>query len=455
MRGMDARQLGLLKACDPTEIGGRLRALRLSKSLTQTDVAGDVLSVAYLSRMESGQRRPTAKVLSQLAERLGVSVEELLGETTPREMDEIRLTLDYAELSLESGEAHEALTHVREALARLEDTPADPIVDRARFLGARAHEALGSTDEALDELEALAASSKVSGLMRAQAGIALSRVYRESGDLSRAIDTGERVLADLTEAGLDSCDEAVQLAVTVAAAYFERGDAGHAVRICRAAIARAEALGSPRARASAYWNASAMQARRGDIQTAAPLAERALALLSEGQDSRNLARLRTELGRLQLALDPPDVEQARQNLEKAAEELDWSSGAPVDKAWTRLGLARARFLAGDLAGSRAMTIEVRELSDGHAPLAEAEARALAGQAYAAEGDMAAAAGAFQEAVLLLSGIGADQGAAQLWFDLADLLEQVGQIDEAREAYKRAAVSSGLRARTSAPVRSLV
>ena len=164
MRGMDAHQLGLLKACDPTEIGGRLRALRLSKSLTQTDVAGDILSVAYLSRMESGQRRPTAKVLSQLAERLGVSVEELLGETTPREMDEIRLTLDYAELSLESGEAHEALTHVREALARLEDTPADPIVDRARFLGARAHEALGSTDEALDELEALAASSKVSGL---------------------------------------------------------------------------------------------------------------------------------------------------------------------------------------------------------------------------------------------------------------------------------------------------
>ena len=155
--------------------------------------------------------------------------------------------------------------------------------------------------------------------MRAQAGIALSRVYRESGDLSRAIDTGERVLADLTEAGLDSCDEAVQLAVTVAAAYFERGDAGHAVRICRAAIARAEALGSPRARASAYWNASAMQARRGDIQTAAPLAERALALLSEGQDSRNLARLRGELGHLQLALDPPDVEQARQNLEKAAE----------------------------------------------------------------------------------------------------------------------------------------
>ena len=452
---MDTRHVDLLKGCDPTELGRRLKAVRLTKGLTQADVAGDAMSVAYLSRMESGQRRPTAKVLVEIAHRLGVSVEELLGEKTTREVDEIRLTLDYAELSLESGEAHEALTHAREALERLDAAPADALHDRARFLKARAHEALGHTDEALDELEGLVGGSRVSGLMRATAGIALSRVYRESGDLARAIDTGEHILADLTESGLDSSDEAVQLTVTIAAAYFERGDSGHAVRICRAAIAKAEALGSPRARASAYWNASAMQARRGDIVNAAPLAARALALLSEGQDTRNLARLRTELGRLQLALDPPDVEQARQNLEKAAEELDWSSAAPVDKAWTQLGLARARFLAGDIVGSRELTREVHEISLGHAPLAEAEARALEGQTYAAEGDMAKAAQIYQEAVHLLSAIGADRGAAQLWFDLADLLEHVGQAEAARDAYKRAAASTGLRARTNAPTRTLV
>jgi tetratricopeptide (TPR) repeat protein len=198
-----------------------------------------------------------------------------------------------------------------------------------------------------------------------------------------------------------------------------------------------------------------MLARRGDIHNAAPLAERALALLSEGQDVRNLARLRTELGRLQLALDPPAVEQARENLEKAAEELNWSSAAPVDRAWTQLGLARASFLAGDLAGSRELASQVHAISEGHAPLAEAEARALEGQTYAAQGDMAEAARAYQDAVHLLSAIGADRGAAQLWFDLADLLEQVGQADAARDAYRRAAASTGLRARTTMPARSLV
>ena len=452
---MDARQFDQLQGCDPTELGRRLRAVRLLKGMTQSDVAGSAISVAYLSRMESGQRRPTAKVLGEIARRLGVSVDELLSETMPREIDEIRLTLDYAELSLESGEAHEALSHVNEALERLAASPADALIERARFLDARAHEAMGRTDDALDKLEGLVADRGVSGLTRVRAGIALSRIYRESGDLGRAIETGERVLADLAESGLDSCDEAVQLTVTIAAAYFERGDSGHAVRICRAAIAKAEALGSPTARASAYWNASAMQARRGDIHNAAPLAERALALLSEGQDTRNLARLRTELGRLQLALDPPDVERARENLEKAAEELDWSSAAPVDRAWTQLGLARARFLAGDLAGSRELSMQVHEISDGHAPLAGAEARALEGQTYAAEGDMTKAAETYRQAVHLLSAIGADRGAAQLWFDLAGLLDEVGQADAARDAYKRAAASTGLRARTSTPARTLV
>jgi hypothetical protein len=51
-------------------------------------------------------------------------------------------------------------------------------------------------------------------------------------------------------------------------------------------------------------------------------------------------------------------------------------------------------------------------------------------------------------VLRLSAIGADQGAAQLWFDLADLLHGVGLHEEALDAYRRAAVSSGLRARVA-------
>ena len=265
----------------------------------------------------------------------------------------------------------------------------------------------------------------MSGVSRIKAGIALSRIHRETGDLGRAITCGEEVLSQLRTAGLDASDEAVQLSVTVAAAYFERGDTAHAVRLCSKAISQAETLESPRARASAYWNASVMQANRGDIAAAVPLAERALALLSEGQDARNLARLRTEVGRLQLELDPPAVDEARENLTQAASEMEWSSASPTDRAWTLLGLARAAYLSGELEQARDLIGEVEVTSGGHAPLAEAEALTLAGRTCAAEGRMEQAADYYQQAVLRLSAIGADKAAAQSWFDLAALLESVG------------------------------
>ncbi len=450
---MDSHQAELLAQTDRVALGQRLRSARQARGLTQGGVAKEIMSVAYLSRIESGHRQPTAPALQAIALRLDVSVESLLGEPDRREVDEIRLALDYAELSLESGQTEDAEAHLGRAvdhlaLEHLVAARIDGLRERARLLHARALEATSQHDDAVLELESLIEDRSTDGLTQIKAGIALSRIYRETGDLGRAIECGQRVMTHVEEAGLDACDEAVQLAVTVAAAHFERGDTAHAVRLCRKAISRAETLGSSRARASAYWNASVMQANRGDVTAAVPLAERALALLSEGQDARNLARLRTEVGRLQLELDPPDLVEARNNLEQAAAEMEWSSATPVDRAWTLLGLARVAFLAGDLTTSRELIAQVHTTADGHAPLAEAEALTLRGRTQAAEGATDEAARSYQQAVLRLSAIGADQSAAQMWFDLADLLEGVGLVEEARDAYRRAAVSTGLRTRVS-------
>ncbi|WP_322920264.1 helix-turn-helix domain-containing protein [Nocardioides renjunii] len=446
---MDSRQAELLAQTDREALGRRLRSERQARGLTQGEVAGDLMSVAYLSRIEAGHRGPTFPLLVALAERLDVTVESLLGEPDRQVVDEIRLALDYAELSLESGQPRDAETHLARAIEQLQGSAVAGMRDRARLLRARALEATDREDDAILELEALV-DDDTDGLTRIKAGIALSRIYRESGDLGRAIECGERILTYVEDAGLDACDEAVQLAVTLAAAHFERGDTGHAVRMCSKAIARAESLGTSKARASAYWNASAMQARRGDVATAVPLAERALALLGEGQDARNLALLRGEVGRLQLELDPPALDDARHNLEQAAAEMEWSPSTSSDRAQVLLGLARAAFLSGDVSASRDLVAQVHVVANGHLPLAEAEAWALLGSTYASEGDSAEASSCFQRAVLTLSAIGADRVAAQLWFELADLLQGVGLTEAASDAYRRAAASTGLRARVASP-----
>jgi len=435
----------MLRQVDPADLGNRIRAARVAKGMTQADLAGAEVSIGYVSRIESGQRRPNGKVLQQLAVRLGSTVDQLLGGVSPEQSDEIRLMLDYAELSLESGSPQEAAAHASQALELARTVSLDDMATRARYLHARAQEAQGHLEDAIIELEAVTAGS-ATGLLQVRAGIALSRVYRESGDFAQAIETGERILAQLDQTPLADTDESVQLAVTVAAAYYERGDTGQAVRVCRRAVAKAEELDSPTARAAAYWNASAMEAERGMIREAVPLAERALALLGEGQDARNLARLRTQLGTLQLRLDPPDVDGAELQLSQAAEELAWSSAGPVEVAQNDLELARSRFLRGDPLGAQELAHRVHAVADGHAPLVAAEAKALEGQTFAAQGDADAALAAYQQAVALLTGVGADRAAAQLWFELADLLEDLGAYEAARSAYRSAAASTGLYSR---------
>jgi len=442
---MDSADAALLKEIDPAQLGDRLRAARVAKGWTQTQLAGEHISVGYVSRIESGQRRPNAAVLGDMATRLGVPVDHLLRGVTAREYDEIKLTLDFAELSLESGQHVEAESQAREALDRALTGSQEELAYRARYLIARALENTGSMDDAILELEPLVAARE-GGLLRIKCAIALSRCYRESGDFVKATEVGERVLAQLAGTPLDSADEAVQMAVTLAAAYYERGDAGQAVRTCRKAVTKAEGLASPTARASAYWNASIVEAEQGFVSNAVPLAERALALLAEGQDGRNLAKLRNTLGTMQLRLDPPDIAEAQANLDKAAEELSWSSATKVEIANNELSRARAFFLQGNMIDASDLCARALSSVERDAPLLSADVRTLQGQIALSDGDLEAAKNAYRHAVMMLTGVGADRGAAQLWFELASLLEDVGDFEAARECYRSAAASTGLRTR---------
>ena len=442
---MDTRDADLLKEVDPAQLGNRIRAARVAKGWTQTQLAGDDVSVGYVSRIESGQRRPNSSTLSDLATRLGVPVDHLLRGVTAREYDEIKLTLDFAELSLETGEHVEAEARAREAVDRATTGSQEELVLRGRYLIARALEGQGNLDDAILELETVVRPGE-GGLLRIKSAIAMVRCLKVSGDLNRAIEVGEHVMTSLAGSHIENCDEAVQLTVTVASAYFHRGDTGHAIRMCRKAIVKAEALDSPVARASAYWNASNFEAQRGSVANAVPLAARALALLGEGQDARNLARLRANLGRMQLELDPPEVPEALRNLEQAAEELVWSSASIADIADANVYIARAHYLEGDLVRADEMCAEIIATIKDESPLLTAEAESLSGQVAAARGDAEGAARAYRRAVFTLTSIGADKRAAQLWFELADLFEDLGDLGASRDAYRSAAASSGLRSR---------
>ena len=65
---------------------------------------------------------------------------------------------------------------------------------------------------------------------------------------------------------------------------------------------------------------------------------------------------------------------------------------------------------------------------------------------ASRGDAEAARTSFLEAVRVLTAAGADRAAAQMWVDLAVLLDELGESEAAKLAYRSAAASSGLSVR---------
>lgn len=381
--------------------------------------------------------------LAALAERLGLTVNELVQGASDAELDEIRLGLSYAELALENGETVDAEHQARQYAERAENASLTDLAEEGRFLAARALESLGQLDDAIIELESLLKGA--GGLLAIKCGIALSRCYRAVGDLNLATEIGERLQPALVDSGLERTDEAIQLAMTVALAYIERGDLSRAARICTDAIRVAEEIASPAARSAAYWNASIVYSERGETQAALALADRALGLLGEGQDARNLARLRLELGRLQLNLDPPKVTEALEQIRRGAGELRATSASQVEVAQGDVALARALLLDGQAAQAVETAAAARNSSPGDASLGMAEAMIVHGEALVELGRAEEARSSYGQAAEILSRLGnRDRWVAQAWCELAELNEALGDFEAARAAFRAAASASGLR-----------
>lgn len=438
-------------------LGARLRRLRLGRGLSQQQLAGDDLSPSYVSLVEADKRVPTAAVVQRLAQRLGCDVKLLVEGVARAEAEELELQLRYAELALHSGEAAEAVSRFQ-ALAQddAESSTTPNVRSRARWGLARALEATGALEEAIRLYERVREEAEAEPERSAwlRAVIALCRCYREAGDLGRSVDLGELARARLQELGLRGSDEEVELLSTLAGCHQERGDLVRARLVIDEALELAERRGTRRARGAAYWNASLLAEESGRLGEALSLAERALALFSEGEDLRSLARLRTAYAWLLLHQDPPAASKAEQLLMTAREALS-DVGSEVDLAYCDTELARARLAQGD--PQRAVELAERSLQElgTEQRLEAARARLVLGQAQLASGEQDGALFAYLRASEDLRSIGASRQAAAAWRELAEVFVQLGRDADALTAYRHATDAAAVPAppRLPAPITS--
>jgi tetratricopeptide (TPR) repeat protein len=432
----------LLARVGLSELGARLRAARGAAGLTQAQLAGDTVEPSYVCRVEVGRRRPALKVLTTLAERAGAPLEELLTGLTRDRRDALQSTIDFAELSLSSEDPSEALAAADAVLADLEGTNAPELFESALRLRASAREAAGDLDGAAADLTLLTADP-VAEVKWVKDLISLSRCLRESGRIDEAIAVGEANRAEVERLGLTATTEAVQLIVTTAAAYTHRGDLGHALRTCKRAAADAIRYGLPVAQASALWNASEVLQVRGQTQEALVLALQAVEVFEESGDTRNLGRLRINVANIQLSLRPPDGAGALETLQRARKEIDWSTASALDAARVRLSVATAHELLGQYPEEMAELDASATIAPPNATPLLASQAALRGRLAAARGDLDSARRHYRQGIALLTGSGADRDAAQLWYELGQILRGLGESELAADAFRRAGAVQGL------------
>lgn len=426
-------------------LGERVRNLRLRRNLSQAQLAWPELSDSYVSLIESGKRTPAPSMVALLARKLDCSESYLLTGVTEETMTGLRETLEYAHIALQNGAAEEARVRLAEILSHpaLSDLP--ELTHEARWGHALALEATGALDKAISEFQRSTEtiSPETHPDRWAEVHTALSRCHREHGDLAESIRVGEQALDQLTRMGGPWTDGMVMLGATVLAAYHSRGDLAYAHQLAQILVARAEAIGSPRALMAAYWNAAFTAESRGDVSAALKLAERAIALLGEENDARNLSRLRTAYANFLLAAHPERAEEARDLLQQAEREMKASAAGVMDTAWCLTVRARAELVLCRPVEAAALARQATDLLGNTAGLAIAEAYTVLGDAQVRLGRREEATAALSQAIGYLEKMRAHRPAAQAWFNLAELLGAAGQADRQKAAYQRAMSCMGL------------
>jgi transcriptional regulator with XRE-family HTH domain len=468
----------------PGNVGERVRNLRLTRRLSQAQLAGHDLSDSYISLIESGKRTPTPTVLRMLAERLGCTPEYLAEGVEPEQRAHLEVRERHAHLALLSGDPGTAEAGYDEVIARSDDPD---LTARARWGRARALEELGRTDDAITLFEELREQAerdpgRASWLPPV---IALARCYHSVGDLGQAIALGERAVARLQHLGLVVGEEYTEVGRILLLAYVDRSVPARAHDLGRRLLHPEGPGDEP---LSVHYQRASMRALdEGAIGDSLYFADQALAARSDTSPAQTRARLSLAAAKALLrgvmpfsSAAPSDVtpagefgferprpEGSREAAQEALELLrETTDLAGAESTESTIAKARALVLIGEL--DEAIATLEQFLDTGMALAAPATAtahpvapqpggdlaartqktvlaRLVLARARVAQGDRTAAQVVLRAASEQLATLPAGRPAAHLLRELGELFELVQDSDSAAAAYRRALEAAGLRA----------
>lgn len=340
-------------------LGQRVRELRQTRGMTQEQLAGDELTKSFISLLERDKTSASIETATLIAQRLGTSVDALLGSEGHLHEQVISGLLALSgdairrrDLS-QAGElvkATEILLYVfpvGEAARELRLQQAQLAVERREFARARALAG-----------EARAQGEAANDLWRsARALIIIGTIDLRERKIPESIESLKRSLAILRETKASRDPARVEALITLGSALVYRGDYEDAIRRYSEAADSQVAQHHPLMRGRALWGAGAAYRRRGDLASAFQALDAARDIFEKSEELPDLVRVLHNLGQVTLELDKPS--DALRYLHHALRVVD-RLPMPVERASTRTEIGRVNLVLGNIEDAEAFATQALE-----------------------------------------------------------------------------------------------
>ncbi len=418
---------------DVAGIGSRMLELRVQRGLTQTDLAGDRFTRAYVSSIEGGKRTPSPAAAAHFAARLGMDLEDLCFGYPPGRRRALLAEAAEARVALSEGDTERAAA-VYEALS------AEAARHGDRALRALGRHGLGLVARHGGDPAAGAALFDEAGALLHDRPLAerlpalMGRVWAlfANGLIEDALSVAEDHLREAVRTSQPTAEFALLAACGLP--HVERGDLGRAGAVADAALRRAPDVSTSDVLAQGYYHVNRVLVAQGRYDEAEQTIVRATALYEH-------LRLRTEVGMCRFAhgyltARRGRLAEAEEQLREARDILS-ATGAVQRRINATAELAEIVRKLGRPAEAAELVGECREVAAGRQdPEQAAELDRIEARIAVDRGDNAAAEALFRSAIDRYLLVGATLEAIGTCRLLGDQLLRAGRTADAAEVYRR-------------------
>ena len=423
-----------------TALGKRIRKLRIERGLSQEEVATPAFTAAYMSHVEHGKRRPSHEALSHIAERLGVSPEQLLSGRDPHEDLRLEIEIQGALADIHRGDAAQARDRLKEARDRASKAKNRRAMIRAEEGLGLASYKMGDIDTALGIYRRASESAgDIAPEERTPVIVGWARCLFQNGDTPEALHLLEGLLQELSAVDPPDPTSLLQVYAALIPPYCESGLIDKAMKVATEGWKLAPRVGDPEGMACLYVNRAGLLLTQGETREA--MASLALAEDQFRQLGWHSDIVKVGIMRALVLIESEEYPVAERLLtDVLSENADAVSLANRAEGMTHL--SRALRLQGRATEALDLVLNAIKEAGSGLPASTAYASREAGLCVLDLGDVDLALRYWRKALKLFQNLGNKEDIAKTARLIGDQLLKLGNEKEAAAAYREGLEAMG-------------